>query len=113
MKVSAVFAMLLLGASIGMPQSSSFSGEIMDSPCAAMGTHDKMMKGVDAKDAKECARKCVRLGAKYVLFDPATKTIYQIDDQQKADAFAGQKVTVKGTLDSGSKTIHVSSFEAR
>ena len=53
------------------------------------------------------------LGGKYVLFNPATKMTYAIDDQQKADEFAGQKVSVKGTLDSASKTIHVSSVEAR
>jgi hypothetical protein len=113
MRIPAVISILLFGASVGIPQSRSFTGEIMDSQCAAMGSHDKMMKGVDAKDAKDCSRKCVRLGGKYVLFDPGTKTTYMLDDQQKADEFAGQKVSVKGTFDSASKTIHITSVEAR
>ena len=96
---STVIAMLLLAGSVHPPQSRSFTGEVMDRPCAAMGTHDRMMKGVDAKDAKECSQKCARLGLKYVLYDRATKTTYQIDDQQKVDAYAGQKVIVKGTYD--------------
>ena len=110
---SAVIAMLLLAGSVNSPQSRSFTGEIMDRPCAAMGTHDRMMKGVNAKDAKECSRNCARLGLKYVLYDQATKTTYQIDDQQKVDAYAGQKVIVKGTYDEASKTIHVASIEAQ
>jgi hypothetical protein len=71
------------------------------------------MEGVDAKNAKDCSEKCVHLGGKYVLFDPAAKTIYQIDDQGKAATFAGQKVSVKGTYDSASKTIHVESVAAQ
>ena len=38
--------------------------------------------------AKECTQKCVQLGGKYVLFDPATKAAYQLDNQEKAAAFA-------------------------
>ena len=113
MRISGVISILLLGASVGIPQSRSFTGEIMDSQCAAMRSHDRMMQGVEAKDAKDCTRKCVRLGGKYVLYDPATKTAYTLDDQQKADEFAGQKVSVKGTLDSATKAIHVTSVEAR
>ena len=111
--ISAVITVLLLAGAVNSPQSRSFTGEIMDRPCAAMGTHDRMMKGVDSKTAKECAQKCVRLGLKYVLYDPATKTTYLIDDQQKVDAYAGQKVIVKGTYDEASKTIHVASIEAQ
>src|SRR5215813_8528160 len=110
--IIAILAASLLPA-VGLPQSRQFSGEIMDSPCAGMHSHDRMMKGVNAKDAKECSRKCAELGMKYVLFDPATKAIYQVDDQGKAAAYAGQKVTVKGTLDAGGKTIHVETVGAR
>jgi hypothetical protein len=113
MRTPAVIAMLLLAAAVGLPQSRSFTGQLMDSQCAAMRTHDRMMKGVDAKDAKECSQKCVRLGGKYVLYDPATKTTYQVDAQEKSAAYAGQKVSVKGTYDAASKTIHVESVEAQ
>jgi hypothetical protein len=107
MRVSVVIATLLLAAAVVLSQSRSFTGEIMDSQCAGMGSHAKMMIGVDAKTAKECTQKCVQLGGRYALFDPSTKTAYQLDNQEKAAPFAGQKVSVKGTYDAASKTIHV------
>ena len=53
------------------------------------------------------------VGGKYALFDPATKTAYQLDNQEKAAAFAGRKVSVKGMLDAASKTIRVESVEGQ
>jgi uncharacterized protein DUF5818 len=90
----------------------SYTGEIMDSACAAMGSHEAMMKQEGAKDAKECTLKCVAGGSKFVLFDAASKTTYQLDDQTKPKDFAGQKVKVTGTLDSSTHTIHVENIEA-
>jgi hypothetical protein len=51
------------------------------------------------------------MGSKYVLFK-ADKTYYQLDDQKKPAAFAGQKVEVTGTLDKATKTIHVAGIKA-
>jgi hypothetical protein len=113
MRITLVSVTLLLASAVGLPQSHSFTGEIMDSQCAGMGTHARMMEGVGAKDARACTEKCVHLGGKYALFDAATKTAYQLDNQEKASKFAGEKVTVKGTYDAASKTIHVESVEAR
>jgi hypothetical protein len=113
MRVFVVIATLSLAASIALPQSRSFSGEIMDSQCAKMGTHAKMMPGVEAKNAKECTIKCVKIGGKYTLFDASSKSAYQLDNQDKAAEFAGQKVTVTGTLDAASKTIKVESIAAQ
>ena len=91
MRTSAVITTLFLATAVGLPQVRSFAGEIMDSQCAGMGSHARMMQGVEAKDAKECTQKCVQqLGGKYALFDPATKTTYQLDNQGKAAAFAGR-----------------------
>ena len=89
-----------------------FTGEIMDSQCAAMGSHQAMMKAEGAKDAKDCTLKCVQSGGKFVLFDSSNKTAYQLDDQTKAKEFAGQKVKVTGSADAASKTIHVQNIEA-
>jgi hypothetical protein len=101
-------------ATLLLSQSRSFSGEIMDSQCAGMNSHSSMMKGVNAKDAKDCTEKCVhQFGGKYVLFDSSSNTAYQLDNQEKPAAFAGQKVNVKGTYDAASKTIHVESIESR
>lgn len=72
----------------------------MDSLCAKDGTHDGMMEQMKSmgRDKATCALKCSQLGAKYVLFDPAKKEVYGLDDQEKAEAFAGKKVRVSGTL---------------
>ena len=88
-----------------------FTGEVMDDMCAKSGSHtemQKMMKNM-GNDAKTCTVECVKLGGKYVLYDGASKTSYQLDPQDKAKDFAGQKVKVTGTPDGG--TIHVKSIE--
>ena len=90
----------------------TFTGEIMDSACAAMGSHEQMLKSEGAKNAKDCTLKCVKMGSKFVLYNPATKTTYQLDDQTKPEQFAGEKVDVTGTLDSATGTIHVESISA-
>lgn len=79
----------------------------MDSMCAKLGSHTMMEKEHNIPDAKTCTMGCVKGGAKYVPYDSATKTTYQLDDQQKPEAFAGQKVKVNGTLDFATSTIHV------
>ena len=98
--------------SLAAPKSQTFTGEIMDSQCANMGSHDMMMKREGIKTAKECTLGCVKMGGKYVLFDPASKTVYQLDDQTQPEKFAGEKVKVKGTLDKGTNTIHVTRIQA-
>ena len=72
-------------------QDKSFNGEIMDSQCASMGSHDQMMKQEGAKNAKECSDACVKMGGKYVLYDAGTKTTYQLDDQTKPKNSPGRK----------------------
>jgi hypothetical protein len=89
----------------------TFNGEIMDSMCAQAGSHEAMMKKEGAKDANDCAANCVKAGAKYVLLDPATKTVYQLDDQVNAYEFAGYKVAVTGKYNPENKTIWVHDIE--
>jgi hypothetical protein len=112
MRKFAIAAAVLCAAAVLLSQSRSFTGEIMDSQCAGMRSHTRMMQGLDAKSAKECTEKCVKeMGGKYTLFDASAGTVYQLDPQDKAAGFAGQKVSVKGTFDASSKTIHVESIE--
>lgn len=106
---------VLVSLSLAAPKEKTFKGEIMDSQCAKMGSHAMMLKkeGMGDKDPndpmakKMCTQNCVKMGGKYVLFDAAHKKIYQLDDQTKPEQFAGASVKVKGTLDKGTKTIHV------
>ncbi len=93
-------------------ETKTFTGEIMDSPCAKNGSHDEMMKMMKSmgNDGKTCTLKCVEMGGKFVLYDAANKVTYKLDDQDKAKEFAGQKVKVSGSYDG--KTIHVEKIEA-
>jgi Protein of unknown function (DUF5818) len=87
-------------------------GEIMDSRCAIEGSHDKMMKENETKNAKDCTLRCAKTGGSFVLIDPDTKTVYQLDDQQKPERFAGQRVRISGTYDEPSKTMHIESIQS-
>jgi len=104
--------LLLFGLSLATPKDETFTGEIMDSQCAQAGSHETMMKKAGLNDPGQCTRACVKMGGTYVLYNRATKTIYQLDDQKKPEQFAGQTVTVKGTLDKSTKTIHVTDIQA-
>jgi hypothetical protein len=91
----------------------SFTGELMDSECAAaQGSHDAMIKNEGFKNAKDCTLGCVKGGGQFVLYVPANKTTYQLDDQEKPVDFAGQKVTVIGTYDGEKKTIRVQTIQS-
>ncbi|MGA3089216.1 MAG: hypothetical protein ABSD75_11425 [Terriglobales bacterium] len=104
-RISHLLSAVLVAGSLYAAQSeanvaSTFTGEIMDSLCAKTGSHDQMMQDMKSmgRDKGSCSVQCIRLGAKYVLYDSAKRAIYQLDDQEKAAEFAGQKVHVSGTL---------------
>lgn len=111
MKQSLVVFLICAGSTFAADK--TYTGEIMDSQCADMASHDNMMKGENAHNAKECTISCVRKGGTYALFDPVAKQAYRLENQKKVGAFAGQKVTVTGSYDSGSDTIHVSTIKAQ
>jgi hypothetical protein len=86
----------------------TFTGQIMDSSCAKAGSHQAMEKehGL-GNNARACTQACVKMGAKYVLYDPATRTTYALDNQKMPASLAGENATITGKLDSGTNTIHV------
>jgi hypothetical protein len=94
-----LIAVMLVGLTVAWPnvRLRTFTGEIQDSTCVGTAAHVE----------SECALKCVRDGAKWALYDPSREEIYQLDDQEMPGNFAGQQVTVMGTLDKSTKTIHV------
>ena len=106
MKKSALFgALLAMGTLCGLAQAKDFTGEIMDSSCAKTGSHAAMEKEHNmGHDAKVCTQQCVKNGgAKFVLYMNGKG--YELDDQSKPEAFAGQKVKVSGKMAKG--MIHV------
>jgi hypothetical protein len=103
-----LLALVLAAVSLSAAQEKrTFTGVITDDMCARGGHGQMRMGPTDA----ECTRACVMIhGALFVLADG--KNVYELDDQQTPDTFAGQKVTVTGTLDAKTSTIHVDSITA-
>ena len=85
----------------------TFTGKITDDECPT-SNHEAMQMG--PTDA-ECTIACVEAhGAQYLLYDG--EHAYGLSDQKTPKQFAGQKVTVTGTLDSKTSTIAVDSIVA-
>ena len=103
-----LLTLLAIAALAGAQGKRQFTGNITDSMCPT-GDHSRMKMG--PTDA-ECTIACVNThGALYVLYDG--KDAYNLSDQQTPEKFAGKKVTVTGTLDAKTKTIHVDSITAK
>jgi len=92
-------------------QPKTFTGEITDSICASSGSHATAIARTPGmgNDSESCTTKCAAMGAKYVLLDQATHSVYTLDDQAQLAQFAGHKVRVTGTLNGNAiKVIKVS-----
>ena len=93
----------------------AFDGEIMDNDCAEMGSHAMTMTSTALSTADLCTTYCLRFKktpGKLVLYNSATKTIYQLDNQQEASFFKARRVRVTGTYDPATKTIHVTDINS-
>jgi len=94
----------------------AFKGEIADTQCA-MNVHslsqshkEMMAMKPEIKTDADCARFCVKeRGGRFVL--QVKEKVYKLDAQALAEAWAGQKVKVVGTLDPKTNTITVASIE--
>ena len=64
-----------------------------------------------AASVKTFNGKIVKSGDKLVLTDVSSKTTYQLDDQQKAQAFLNKSVNVTGVLDASTGTIRVNTID--
>ncbi len=106
-----LFAGILLTPILAAQNETTFTGKINDRACAKADSHDAMMKKHGSTNEKDCIVACVKAGGKYVLVDAVNKTIYLLDDQQKPEAFAGQKVRITGTYDKATETLHVTSIQ--
>ena len=100
-------SLLALAALAAAQDKQTFTGIITDSVCAKADHSSMRMGPTDA----ECTDACVSAhGATYVLYDG--KDVYELSNQRMPEKFAGQKVTVTGTLDAKTKTIQVASMSA-
>jgi hypothetical protein len=94
-----------------------FHGEISDSQCALnvhslTRSHQEMLKSKSmGGNATDCTLYCVKYhGGDFVLAHQ--DVVYRLDNQSLAQAFAGQKVKVMGSLQPDKKTIHVVKIES-
>jgi hypothetical protein len=102
-----IWSLLAPAALSAAPGKQVFSGTITDSMCDRADHSQMRMGPTDA----ECTAACVDAhGAAYVLYDG--KEVYTLSDQRTPEKFAGQKVTVVGTLDARTRTIQVDSITA-
>jgi hypothetical protein len=78
----------------------TFTGEVTDSICAPSGSHAATMAKVPnmGNNSETCTKKCVALGAKYILYNQARHAVYSVDNQDKLARFAGHEVRIRGTL---------------
>jgi hypothetical protein len=90
-------------------------GEISDTQCAMNvhslnRTHEEMItKHTMGTDSASCAKACVRRGGEWVL--RSGDDVYRLKNQTGVEEFAGQKVQVRGTLDTKTNTIENSAIE--
>ena len=102
-----LLSLLAIAALTAAPEKHTFTGVITDGMCAR-GDHSKMKMG--PTDA-ECTKACIlEHGATYVLYDG--QHAYDLSDQKAPEKFAGQRVTVTGTLDAKTMTLKVDSIAA-
>ena len=75
-----------------MAASSTMTGYVTDSHCAA--------KGANAKHTKDCVEKCVKEGSKVQFMDDATKKLYDVDKDHAAAMtdHTGHHVKVTGSV---------------
>jgi hypothetical protein len=74
--------------------------------CAGPKGHAAMRK--TGESLADCTLDCIKMGATFVLFNPQTKMVYQLDDQTMPRPFAARNVLVVGTVIKTTGTIHVS-----
>jgi len=102
-----IVCLLAVAALSAQQGKQTFTGTITDDECSR-ADHSRMRMG--PTDAA-CARACIRAhSGSYVLYDG--KEAYTLSDQQAPEKFAGQRVTVVGTLDAKTRTIQVDSIAA-
>ena len=94
---------MIAAASLLAAADKTFTGTVTDSMCGK--DHSAMKMGTDAK----CTVACVKAGARYALYDG--KKTYTLSDRTAPEKFAGQKVTVTGSVDKAG-TLQVTKIEA-
>jgi len=100
----------VMGTYASAQSTKNFTGEITDEHLNCVQTPMKAPDGIKEKDS--CIlywAHFVQPPSKYVLYDAATQTTYQLDDQDRVQPYVGAKVIVTGT--ESNKTIKVTDIK--
>jgi hypothetical protein len=96
------FGCLLFGAANLAAQGEQiFKGKI------CLGPEGRTPTTINGEVSLPCTIPRPKRGSGYILFNPETKTTYQLDPRGKAKSFAGRRVVVLGILDQGASTVHI------
>jgi len=107
--VAASFSIFLLASYCSAQETKTFKGEITDANLNCVQT--PMKAPPDVKGNEQCVLYWTFWhGEKYVLYDAATKTAYQLADQDKIVPYIAETVVVTGTEDNN-KTIKVTEIK--
>ncbi|HEX4156396.1 MAG TPA: hypothetical protein VHY48_12355 [Acidobacteriaceae bacterium] len=97
MKNLSLLTALALSLATATALGQSFTGVVSDAMCAK-----NPAKASSAAHAA-CAKKCIKMGSPAVLI--VDGKVYPVSNPDKLTAYAGQKVTVEGTLAAGTLTV--------
>ena len=98
---AAVALVLLSGISAFGQAEQIFKGKV------CLGPEGRTPTTINGELSLPCTVPHPKLGARYILFNPDTKTTYYIEGHPKPKSFAGMRVVVVGTLDTSTGTIHI------
>lgn len=97
MKRISVVTALALSFATAAALGQSFTGVVSDAMCA------KNPAKASSPSHAACAKKCIEGGSPAVLI--VEGKVYPVSNPDTLKAYAGQKVTVDGTLDNGTLTV--------
>jgi len=107
-KLSVYVCLLAFGVVLtSTPWTPVFAGD-----CPALVAANAASPEEKSEEAETFTGRIAQVDGKYILDDSATKSTFQLDDQEKAKAFEGRTVKVTGTLDASTRTIHVKDIRA-
>ena len=109
---AAIFVWLLSAPFAVSQQSAKFNGQILDEKLNCAQSPMKAAPGITRIEA--CVLYWTRYAnpaTKLVLYDAATKTTYQLDDQEWVQPYVGAKVEITGTLNNANKTIRITGLK--
>src|ERR1700676_4262620 len=104
--------LLLAMVQFATAQGTTFKGEVTDEHLNCVQTPVKAVEGITKNEG--CVLYLAHFGkppSKFVLYDAATKTTYQLDDQNWVQPYVGEIVQITGSLNAAAKAIHVTGIK--